>query len=183
MPLEQEKSTRRVQFGEGSVGSKAARGSCDPCFTPPTSTSPTSFLIAPDASDADDANGRLSRASRAPRASRYSSVRESRVVQRASSAAASVRRSASRGAIDLNDELNAEVVIARHLWRNHRLLPPSSASKRRWDIMILLFVFYSSVVYPMTPAFRLTPDGAQARARNSGRAIFGARAQLGAILA
>ena len=76
-----------------------------------------------------------------------------------------MRRSASRGAIDLNDELNAEVVIARHLWRNHRLLPPSSASKRRWDIMILLFVFYSSVVYPMTPAFRLTPDGAQARAR------------------
>ena len=33
------------------------------------------------------------------------------------------------GALDLNEETNADLVIARHLWLNYRLLPPISPAR------------------------------------------------------
>jgi CRP-like cAMP-binding protein len=56
-----------------------------------------------------------------------------------------------------NDEYDddAEAAIAANLWRHHRLLPPNSRFKERWDLMILLFVLYNCVYIPMQMAFAI----------------------------
>ena len=54
------------------------------------------------------------------------------------------------------DDDDAEREIAANLWRHHRLLPPSSRFKERWDLMILLFVLYNCVAIPMQIAFAIS---------------------------
>ena len=53
----------------------------------------------------------------------------------------------------LEDESDVDAVIARNLWKHHRLLPPQSTFKHYWDLIMILFVFYSSVFIPMELAF------------------------------
>ena len=48
---------------------------------------------------------------------------------------------------------DVDAVIARNLWKHHRLLPPQSTFKHYWDLIMILFVFYSSVFIPMELAF------------------------------
>ena len=57
------------------------------------------------------------------------------------------------GAIDLNEEKNADLVIARHLWQDHRLLPPMSEARSRWERVLLFLVIYSLFVLPLRMAF------------------------------
>ena len=35
------------------------------------------------------------------------------------------------------DDSNVDAVIARNLWKNHRILPPTSPFKNRWDIFMV----------------------------------------------
>ena len=38
------------------------------------------------------------------------------------------------------DDSNVDAVIARDLWKNHRILPPTSKFKSNWDlVMVSLF--------------------------------------------
>ena len=79
----------------------------------------------------------------------------------AASNAASVTRQATKtarakfkvGAFDLNEEKNADLVIARHLWQDHRLLPPRSELRRRFQRALVLFALYSVFVIPMRVFF------------------------------
>ena len=68
-------------------------------------------------------------------------------------AADAAKASLRFGAIDLNEEKNADLVIARHLWQDHRLLPPLSAGRDRWDRLLNLFMLYTSFILPMRVAF------------------------------
>ena len=47
------------------------------------------------------------------------------------------------------DDSNVDVVIARNLWKNHRILPPTSSFKQRWDLVMMLLVFYNCVYIPI----------------------------------
>ena len=38
---------------------------------------------------------------------------------------------------------DVDAVIARNLWKHHRMLPPDSKFKHNWDNMMLLFVLYT----------------------------------------
>lgn len=67
--------------------------------------------------------------------------------------AESAKASLRLGAIDLNEEKNADLVIARHLWQDHRLLPPLSTSRNRWERLLNLFMLYTSFIIPMRVAF------------------------------
>ena len=62
------------------------------------------------------------------------------------------------GAIDLNEELNADLVIARHLWQDHRLLPPQSSLRERWESALVWFALYSSFIIPMRVAFGVADE-------------------------
>ena len=35
------------------------------------------------------------------------------------------------------DDSNVDAVIARNLWKNHRILPPNSKNKQNWDLFIV----------------------------------------------
>jgi hypothetical protein len=69
------------------------------------------------------------------------------------SAASSAKMKFMFGAIDLNDEKNADLVIARHLWQDHRLLPPQSKGRERWEKILILLMLYTSFVIPLRAAF------------------------------
>jgi CRP-like cAMP-binding protein len=60
--------------------------------------------------------------------------------------------SSDRGNNDLDDS-NVDAVIARNLWKNHRILPPTSPFKSRWDLFMMLLVFYNCVYIPMELCF------------------------------
>ena len=47
------------------------------------------------------------------------------------------------------DDSNVDAVIARNLWKNHRILPPTSPFKQNWDLVMLLLVFYNCVYIPI----------------------------------
>ena len=68
-------------------------------------------------------------------------------------AADAAKASLRFGAIDLNEEKNADLVIARHLWQDHRLFPPLSAARDRWDRMLNFFMLYTAFIIPMRVAF------------------------------
>ena len=42
--------------------------------------------------------------------------------------------SSSKGDVD---DSNVDAVIARNLWKNHRILPPSSKFKQNWDLVMV----------------------------------------------
>mmetsp|Transcript_5676 Transcript_5676/g.15074 ORF Transcript_5676/g.15074 Transcript_5676/m.15074 type:complete len:595 (-) Transcript_5676:173-1957(-) len=58
----------------------------------------------------------------------------------------------SSSANDLDDS-NVDAVIARNLWKNHRILPPTSKFKSNWDLMMMLLVFYNCVYIPIELCF------------------------------
>ena len=35
------------------------------------------------------------------------------------------------------DDSNVDAVIARNLWKNHRILPPNSRFKQNWDLFMV----------------------------------------------
>ena len=35
------------------------------------------------------------------------------------------------------DDSNVDAVIARNLWKNHRILPPNSKFKQNWDLVMV----------------------------------------------
>ncbi len=35
------------------------------------------------------------------------------------------------------DDSNVDAVIARNLWKNHRILPPTSKNKNNWDLFMV----------------------------------------------
>ena len=53
----------------------------------------------------------------------------------------------------LNDEKNADIVIARRLWQDHRLLPPHSDYRDWWDIVLLGCMLYTIFIIPMRIVF------------------------------
>ena len=53
----------------------------------------------------------------------------------------------------LEDESDVDAVIARNLWKHHRMLPPDSKFKHNWDNMMLLFVLYTCTMVPLQLAF------------------------------
>ena len=55
---------------------------------------------------------------------------------------------------------DVDAVIARNLWKHHRMLPPDSKFKHNWDNMMLLFVLYTC---------RHERGGRRARARGAQR--------------
>ena len=67
-----------------------------------------------------------------------------------------------RGAADLNEEKNADLVIAHNLWRNHRLLPPPSLVVNNfqalWELLLVFFALYTVFVIPMRIAFQSVGD-------------------------
>ena len=49
-------------------------------------------------------------------------------------------RDSSRASMgDDDDDVDVELAIAKNLWKNHRLLPPTSKFKEYWDMVMLLF--------------------------------------------
>ena len=61
--------------------------------------------------------------------------------------------------VDLDEELNADLVIAHHLWRDHRLLAPLSMIsktqrwRQRWEALLVFGALYTIFMYPMRIAF------------------------------
>ena len=49
------------------------------------------------------------------------------------------------------EDLDAQ--IFKNLWKHHRLLPPTSTFKSRWDLVMILFVLYNSWYIPMELSF------------------------------
>ena len=60
--------------------------------------------------------------------------------------------------LDEEDDKNVDAVIARNLWKNHKLFPPTSIFKHRWDLLMLVFVVYNSYFIPMALAFKIEQD-------------------------
>ena len=48
---------------------------------------------------------------------------------------------------DSNDD------IARNLWRTARLIRPSHPARKRWDLLMFLFVIYNAIYLPVQLAF------------------------------
>ena len=93
--------------------------------------------------------------------------RTGRVTTAASQAAAAASRATSTakaklhaGAIDLNEEKNADIVIARHLWQDHRLLPPLSEARGHWAFFLKMLTLYTSFIIPLRVAFGGDTDAA-----------------------
>ena len=42
-----------------------------------------------------------------------------------------------KGSVDTLDDDNVDAVIARNLWKNHKLLPPTSRFKQNWDVIMV----------------------------------------------
>ena len=36
------------------------------------------------------------------------------------------------------DDSNVDAVIARNLWKNHRIIPPNSKNKQNWDLIMVM---------------------------------------------
>lgn len=53
------------------------------------------------------------------------------------------------------DEDDVEATIARNLWRHHRLLPPHSAFRHNWDLVMIVFVIYNATYIPIELSFEL----------------------------
>ena len=53
------------------------------------------------------------------------------------------------------DDHDAEAMITRDLWRNHRLIAPASSSKKWWDAALHLLMMYGCFYTPMQAAFRI----------------------------
>jgi len=51
------------------------------------------------------------------------------------------------------DDRDVDAVIARSLWKNHHILPPTSRFKSNWDLMMMLLVFYNCVYIPIELCF------------------------------
>ena len=51
------------------------------------------------------------------------------------------------------DDANVDAVIARNLWKNHKIFPPSSRFKAHWDLAVLVLVFYNCVYIPIELCF------------------------------
>lgn len=49
----------------------------------------------------------------------------------------------------MDDDSNVDAVIARNLWKNHRILPPSSPFKARWDMVMMVLVVYNCIYIPL----------------------------------
>ena len=48
------------------------------------------------------------------------------------------------------DDSNVDAVIARNLWKNHRILPPTSRFKQNWDLfMVCTHVAEQKSCYPV----------------------------------
>ena len=43
---------------------------------------------------------------------------------------------------DEEKEVNRQAEIARNLWRQHKILPPSSPMRNRWNMLLLFLVIY-----------------------------------------
>ena len=56
------------------------------------------------------------------------------------------------------DDSNVDAVIARNLWKNHRILPPTSKFKSNWDLMMMILVFYNCVYIPIELCFLAERD-------------------------
>ena len=50
-------------------------------------------------------------------------------------------------------ETDVDLEIARTLWKNHKLIPPQSVFKARWDVMMIVFVMYNCVFIPFELCF------------------------------
>ena len=61
---------------------------------------------------------------------------------------------------DNSAERDADAEIARNLWRNHWLLPPTSPRRNIWDWVLLLLVVFSSLEIPFVLVFSL-PQAAE----------------------
>jgi len=57
------------------------------------------------------------------------------------------------GAVDDEAEVDVEKTIAKMLWKNHRLFPPTSNFKNNWDTLMLTFVFYNCIFVPAELCF------------------------------
>ena len=57
----------------------------------------------------------------------------------------------------LSTERDADAEIARNLWRNFRLLPPTSPLRNRWDWVLVVLVTFTSWQIPFVLVFNL-PD-------------------------
>ena len=93
----------------------------------------------------------------------------SKAASQAALAGSAAKASLRFGAIDLNEEKNADLVIARHLWQDHRLLPPLSLNRDRWARLLKAFMTYTCFIIPMRIAFGSTRD---APLDNNGLKIF-----------
>ena len=51
----------------------------------------------------------------------------------------------ARGNRSMDEDLNVEEEIARNLWANHKMLPPESAFKKYWNMLIVLLVMYNTL--------------------------------------
>ena len=94
-------------------------------------------------------------------AGRESNVSDQMIVRNTQSFVRSTTAKFNKGARDLDNEADADRVVARHLWREHRLLPPSSVFKKRWTILLFFFVVYACIFYPVYPAFKMRPHQVQ----------------------
>ena len=54
---------------------------------------------------------------------------------------------------DDEEEIDVDKAIAKMLWKNHRLFPPTSVFKNNWDTVMLSFVFYNCIFVPMELCF------------------------------
>ena len=80
------------------------------------------------------------------------------VASQAAAVAATAKAKLMSGAIDLNEEKNADLVIARHLWQDHRLLPPVSEGRARWAKVLVMLTLYTSFIIPIRVAFGQLDD-------------------------
>ena len=71
---------------------------------------------------------------------------------------------------DSNDD------IARNLWRTARLIRPSHPARKRWDLLMFLFVIYNAIYLPVQLAFGIPYF---ARGESNAHALAGARPSLG----
>jgi len=55
--------------------------------------------------------------------------------------------------VDDEEDEDIDAIIFRNLWKNYRMLPPTSVAKSRWDIVMFIFVFYNSIYIPLELAF------------------------------
>eukprot|EP00854_Cymbomonas_tetramitiformis_P009957 gene9957-11789_t len=77
-----------------------------------------------------------------------------------------------RGKFTVIDSSKAQEDPAAKLWREHRLLPPTSAGKQRWDLMMTAFVLYNCVFIPLQIAFEVNPTNPQLIADNVIDSLF-----------